>query len=173
MTKLPQWTSFVHHDSSELFLSDTAPRIGDTIMVKLRVPRHAELRALYLRSRPDGEWRRISMAIAASDSYYHWWEAPLPIVMRHNNYCFHFLADKGSFYLNQMGISPIDSPDWFNFTVLGDYNAPLWVRDQIFYQIFPERFANGDPTNDRQTGEPTLMGKPALQRELGRIAASL
>ena len=169
MTKLPQWTSFVHHDSSELFLSDTAPRIGDTITVKLRVPRHAELRAPYLRSRPDGEWRRAPMAITASDSYYHWWEAPIPIVMRHNNYCFHFLTNKGSFYLNQMGISPIDSPDWFNFTVLGDYDAPLWIRDQVFYQIFPERFANGDPTNDRQTGEPTLMGKPVLQREWGEL----
>lgn len=25
---------------------------------------------------------------------------------------------------------------------------PLWVRDAVFYQIFPERFANGDPSND-------------------------
>lgn len=26
--------------------------------------------------------------------------------------------------------------------------VPSWVADAIFYQIFPERFANGDPTND-------------------------
>ena len=26
--------------------------------------------------------------------------------------------------------------------------VPDWVADAIFYQIFPERFANGDPTND-------------------------
>jgi cyclomaltodextrinase len=26
--------------------------------------------------------------------------------------------------------------------------APDWVQDAIFYQIFPERFANGDPSND-------------------------
>ncbi len=25
---------------------------------------------------------------------------------------------------------------------------PSWVQDAIFYQIFPDRFANGDPTND-------------------------
>ncbi len=25
---------------------------------------------------------------------------------------------------------------------------PAWVTDAVFYQIFPERFANGDPTND-------------------------
>lgn len=29
-----------------------------------------------------------------------------------------------------------------------DYNAPDWVQDAIFYQIFPERFANGDKNND-------------------------
>ncbi len=26
--------------------------------------------------------------------------------------------------------------------------VPAWVKDAIFYQIFPERFANGDTTND-------------------------
>jgi cyclomaltodextrinase len=27
-------------------------------------------------------------------------------------------------------------------------STPYWVQDAIFYQIFPDRFANGDPTND-------------------------
>ncbi|MFN8449073.1 MAG: glycoside hydrolase family 13 protein [Anaerolineae bacterium] len=27
-------------------------------------------------------------------------------------------------------------------------SAPEWVQDAVFYQIFPERFRNGDPTND-------------------------
>ena len=26
--------------------------------------------------------------------------------------------------------------------------APDWVPDAIFYEIFPDRFYNGDPTND-------------------------
>ena len=28
------------------------------------------------------------------------------------------------------------------------WTAPRWVRDSVFYQIFPERFCNGDRTND-------------------------
>ncbi|MDR0199473.1 MAG: glycoside hydrolase family 13 protein [Streptococcaceae bacterium] len=28
------------------------------------------------------------------------------------------------------------------------YHAPSWVRDMVWYQIFPERFANGDTSND-------------------------
>ncbi|MBX3064765.1 MAG: alpha amylase C-terminal domain-containing protein [Anaerolineae bacterium] len=31
---------------------------------------------------------------------------------------------------------------------LPELTAPAWVADSIFYQIFPERFANGDPSND-------------------------
>jgi glycosidase len=26
--------------------------------------------------------------------------------------------------------------------------VPYWVQDAVFYQIFPDRFANGDPSND-------------------------
>ncbi len=168
-THLPAWAHYIHHDSSEMYLSEICPRISETIEVRIRLPRAADLHALYLRSRPDGEWKRIRMNQGASDAYYDWWSADLPITMPHNNYCFHFLTDSGSFYFNQFGLSPVDSPDWFHFTVLGDYVAPAWVREQVFYQIFPERFANGEPGNDIRTGTPTSMGKPALQREWGGL----
>ena len=32
--------------------------------------------------------------------------------------------------------------------------VPAWAKDAIIYQIFPERFANGDSTNDPPTVEP-------------------
>ncbi|TAL05637.1 MAG: alpha-amylase, partial [Verrucomicrobia bacterium] len=31
---------------------------------------------------------------------------------------------------------------------LSQVHAPAWARDAVWYQIFPERFRNGDPTND-------------------------
>lgn len=42
-------------------------------------------------------------------------------------------------------------------------SAPSWVADSIFYQIFPDRFANGDTSNDpvnvqRWGARPTLRG---------------
>ena len=41
--------------------------------------------------------------------------------------------------------------------------VPNWVQDAIFYQIFPDRFANGDPSNDPPNvhpwgAAPTLWG---------------
>ncbi len=31
---------------------------------------------------------------------------------------------------------------------------PSWVPDAVFYQIFPDRFCNGDPANDPPGTEP-------------------
>lgn len=41
--------------------------------------------------------------------------------------------------------------------------VPYWVQDAVFYQIFPDRFHNGDPTNDPPNldpwgATPTLWG---------------
>jgi len=33
-------------------------------------------------------------------------------------------------------------------------SVPYWVQDAIFYQIFPDRFANGDPGNDPPNVDP-------------------
>jgi cyclomaltodextrinase / maltogenic alpha-amylase / neopullulanase len=33
-------------------------------------------------------------------------------------------------------------------------SVPSWVKDAVFYQIFPDRFANGDPSNDPPNVQP-------------------
>ncbi len=33
-------------------------------------------------------------------------------------------------------------------------SVPSWVQDAVFYQIFPDRFANGDPRNDPSNVQP-------------------
>ncbi|ABX05711.1 MAG TPA: glycoside hydrolase family 13 protein [Herpetosiphon sp.] len=35
-----------------------------------------------------------------------------------------------------------------------DWQTPDWVKHAVFYQIFPERFANGDRTNDPANAQP-------------------
>lgn len=43
---------------------------------------------------------------------------------------------------------------------------PAWVGDAVFYQIFPERFCNGDPTND-PPGTEAWGGKPTTGNYFG------
>jgi alpha-glucosidase len=39
-------------------------------------------------------------------------------------------------------------PGSSNFWLIPSYNAPSWTKNAIFYQIFPDRFYNGDTSND-------------------------
>jgi glycosidase len=38
--------------------------------------------------------------------------------------------------------------------IRNEVSVPDWAKDAVFYQIFPERFANGDSTNDPSVVEP-------------------
>jgi neopullulanase len=37
---------------------------------------------------------------------------------------------------------------------VSDFHTPNWVKHAVFYQIFPDRFANGDPSNDPANVQP-------------------
>lgn len=47
-----------------------------------------------------------------------------------------------------------------------NFNRPLWVEQSVFYQIFPERFCNGDATND-PIGVAPWGATPELDNHFG------
>ena len=48
------------------------------------------------------------------------------------------------------------------FRIVPGYAVPAWSRGVLFYQIFPDRFRNGDPENDVRDGEYTYLGRPVV-----------
>jgi glycosidase len=39
------------------------------------------------------------------------------------------------------------------------FQVPDWAQDTVYYSIFPERFRNGDPTNDPKVGRRTYQNR--------------
>ena len=48
--------------------------------------------------------------------------------------------------------------DVFDFRVLAGYQPPAWVFESVFYQIFPDRFANGNPDANPRPEEYEYRG---------------
>ncbi len=73
-------------------------------------------------------------------------------------YVFHVNACGQSRWLTPEGVQSNSSkPEkWFHYKPQehASFETPAWVRDAVFYQIFPERFCNGDPSNDPPNTEP-------------------
>ena len=47
------------------------------------------------------------------------------------------------------------------------HQPPAWVQDQVFYQIFPDRFCNGDPSLSVKHHEYEYRGKAVISKAWG------
>ncbi|HQZ54503.1 MAG TPA: alpha-amylase family glycosyl hydrolase [Thermoflexales bacterium] len=142
------WLSSLHHDGSDRFVSNLHPALGERVTLRLRVDVDAPVRRAFLRSFPDGEQRFSPMRRAATDTVSAWWEAELPIFEPSVTYRFIVEADDGVWWLNGEGATAAMPTDAADFRLLADTPFPAWVIGSVFYQIFPDRFANGQPAND-------------------------
>lgn len=77
---------------------------------------------------------------------------------------YHFKIVKGTevCQYNRLGVSDQDT-DQFDFKITPGFHTPDWAKGAVMYQIFVDRFCNGDPTNDVQSCEYVYIGKPVYQ----------
>jgi cyclomaltodextrinase len=94
----------------------------------------------------------IPMEPYATAGGFTYYRAVIPA--SHGLLCYRFVLEDGD---TRIWYSPAGAnryapgaDDGFELDLAGlsVFQTPEWVKDAVFYQIFPERFANGDPAND-------------------------
>ncbi len=103
------------------------------------------------------------MTIAESDNRYDYWEGQLDSPTEPNECAYYFKLQDGDlirYYMDSIddylgGIGEITfSDNWVGFPLIyhaQDFTTPEWHRNvTVGYQIFLDRFFNGDPANDAQ-----------------------
>jgi alpha-glucosidase len=111
-----------------------------------------------LRTFPDGEQAFTPMSLASTSPATHWWQADLVITQPTMPYRFLIEAADGVWMYSAAGPAVQVPLDVYDFRLLADYQPPEWLFDRVFYQIFPDRFANGDLSNDPQPDEFEYRG---------------
>jgi alpha-glucosidase len=142
-----------HHDGSPLHVSHHAPGLGESVAVRLRVPAgYGPLAAVRTRSNPDHEpeWTD-AVALGTSDGW-DWWQAD--VVVRNPRHGYRWMlqhADGRVEWLNQAGLSMIETLDADDFALVAERPAPRWLHDAVMYQVFPDRFARSKRADERPT----------------------
>ncbi len=149
----PNWLRTIHHDGSGKYVSALFPRLGESIRLRLRISPAAPVRRVLLRTFPDGEQSFAAMRKATPEPAAQWWEVDLTIDEPMLHYRFIVDSDDGLWHYSAAGPSSFTPLDTTDFRILADYDAPDWLESAVFYQIFPDRFANGDRTNDPQPSD--------------------
>ena len=72
-------------------------------------------------------------------------------------YCFEVQSGTEKYYYGRCGISR-EILEYYNFVVVPGFSTPDWAKGAVMYQIFTDRFYNGDKSNDVETNEYYYIG---------------
>ena len=130
-----------HHDGSELYVSNPAPRIGEYVTLKVRIPNSYQIEKLSVRIMQDGEPILYPLRRSSRKRTDSWWSARVEIVSASTNYRFLIKNGKDFKWLNSAGVFTREVMDHQDFKLVSAAHPPRWLRSTVFYQIFPDRFA--------------------------------
>ncbi|MET4156655.1 glycoside hydrolase family 13 protein [Agromyces sp. PvR057] len=162
-----------HHDGSPLHVSNAAPVLGETVLVRLRVPEGAlaadgttigPLAWVGTRSNPNREPRFAEASVVATVDGWAWWQAEVEVENPVHGYRWLLVgADGRQHWLNQVGPSGTETRDRDDFRLVAHEPAPGWAASSIMYQVFPDRFARSAAADDRPAPDwafPAEWGDP-------------
>ncbi len=142
-----------YHDWEPFCISPLRPELGQEFTLRLKT----SARAGFLILLRHGEVERRPMKAVKGGL-----EIRLPLYESPLRYCFYLSNQR--VYLTAAGPhGTLPRYDRF-FHLLAQPTAPDWAVGAVFYQIFPDRFCNGNPANDPKSGEWEYMGQPIVKK---------
>lgn len=146
-----------------------------TLVVSIRTAKQ-DLRSvcIYYFSRTTPEIRqKRDMQLYLRDSLFDYFRVEINFrqVARYQKYFFEFKTkNSGTVYYQATGFGEHEPEEgFFEFLYANEtevVKVPDWTKGQVFYQIFPERFANGDRRNNPENCE-AWGSKPSRDNFMG------
>ncbi|WP_110929055.1 glycoside hydrolase family 13 protein [Bacillus massiliglaciei] len=122
-----------------------------------------------------GKWKieETPMNISGSDDLFDYWEVYVKPPYGRIRYGFSLRSGNEEWTYCEKGFfekTPYDNSYYFAIPYIHEneiFQAPAWVKDTVWYQIFPERFANGDQEIDPEGTKPWGSEEPKTNNFFG------
>ena len=134
-------------DETENFVSPMEPKPGDCIRIRFRTARD-NVDSVFLISGAE----KVRMERESQDEKFDYYVAQRTAGEEPIRYYFEIQAGKVRCFYNKCGVSR-DLQDSNSFCIVPGFSTPGWAKGAVMYQIFTDRFCNGDPTNDVEDRE--------------------
>lgn len=144
-------------DETSYYRNPAEPTANDTITIRFRTAKNNVDQVLLCYN----DVRR-KMYWVFSDKLFDYYEATIPPVKEPIEYYFEIHAGKSNCFYHKRGVEKERNP-YYNFKIVPGFSTPDWAKGAIFYQIYVDRFYNGDKTNDVVDNEYIYIGEPVHQ----------
>lgn len=102
--------------------------------------------------------QRYTMLKVANDKMFDYYEYTVKLGDSRVEYYFEVHSGHMVCYFNSVGVcSSVEN--YYNFSITPSFQTPDWAKGAIIYQIFVDRFYNGDRSNDVETDEYFYIGE--------------
>ncbi|MBP5197679.1 MAG: glycoside hydrolase family 13 protein [Lachnospiraceae bacterium] len=108
--------------------------------------------------------RRYFMNKVESTDEFDFYEYKYQMENETVSYHFEFRSGALTGYYDTRGLVK-DANDYYNFKIFPGFSTPEWAKGAVMYQIYVDRFNNGDKSNDVETGEYSYIGEQVRRVE--------
>ncbi|MBR2948679.1 MAG: glycoside hydrolase family 13 protein [Lachnospiraceae bacterium] len=100
----------------------------------------------------------------ASDVQFDYYEVRVQLDNEKISYYFEVNAGHITCYYDFRGV--VKRPDeHYNFVIIPGFSTPEWAKGAVIYQLYVDRFYNGDPSNDVLSNEYQYIGAKSVKVE--------
>ncbi|MDO4531148.1 MAG: alpha amylase N-terminal ig-like domain-containing protein, partial [Bacillota bacterium] len=137
----------VYSDETIQFRSPVEPLSTDEVTISLRVGKDT-FSAVFLCTTE----REYLMEEGEEDGVFQYYTTVLPPTEKKVSYVFRLQYGEEEAFYTKYGYADEFKGEGF-FEIIRDFTTPDWAKGAVMYQIYPDRFCNGDPSNDVLTNE--------------------
>ena len=156
-------------DGTSSYVMPAEPKAGETVTLRFRTAENDVADVILL---VGEEKARYTMQKADSIENFDFWEIQWTLDEDPLVYCFEIQRGGEICYYNRCGVSD-RIVDYYDFKIVPGFSTPDWAKGAVMYQIFVDRFYNGDPQNDVEDREYIYIGAPCEQvKDWGSMPAT-
>ena len=149
----------VFSDETESYRMPFEPKVGDTVKIRIRTKRgNVDMVCLV-----SGQEKKKMELVETRDGF-DYYETKLLVGTETIHYYFELFSGKVHCYYNRFGIVK-DLDEHYAFGIVPGFETPDWAKGAVMYQIFVDRFCNGDKSNDVVTNEYSYISAPVQKVE--------
>ncbi|MCX4342959.1 MAG: alpha-glycosidase [Kineothrix sp.] len=141
------------------YLDPPEPSAYDEVTIKFRTKKN-NVDKVYLVCGNE----KYLMLKTETDSFFDYYSQQIQLEGREIHYYFEIYAGKMSCYFNYRGVQK-EAVRECDFRLIPGYKTPEWAKGAVMYQIYVDRFYNGDPKNDVLTDEYRYIGANTVKVE--------
>ena len=163
-----EWNG-LFHDQGSLYDSAVEPTCSTPVTLTFRTF-HNDITSGNIKyyDTADNAFHWIPLTFAANDAtgIFDLWRGTIPASCSVKYYRFQLNDGTAMAWYNAAGPSATE-PSSDDFYVLPNFTTPDWAKNGVMYQIFPDRFYNGNTSNDIQTNQYSYFGTPTEHKNWG------